>query len=120
MRPFKTGQVWARNVTEEFYQQGDREKREGLPVSMFCDREKGNLAASQVGFISSIVKPYIDMLIDVFPKLYSLSENVNRALLEWGKLKDLSSVSYTHLTLPTILLVQISVVAVSLKKKKKN
>eukprot|EP00831_Metopus_contortus_P062521 TRINITY_DN5466_c0_g1_i12.p1 TRINITY_DN5466_c0_g1~~TRINITY_DN5466_c0_g1_i12.p1 ORF type:complete len:151 (+),score=50.01 TRINITY_DN5466_c0_g1_i12:80-532(+) len=29
-------------------------------------------------------------------------------------------VSYTHLTLPTILLVQISVVAVSLKKKKKK
>eukprot|EP00831_Metopus_contortus_P005271 TRINITY_DN11987_c0_g1_i1.p1 TRINITY_DN11987_c0_g1~~TRINITY_DN11987_c0_g1_i1.p1 ORF type:complete len:134 (+),score=45.98 TRINITY_DN11987_c0_g1_i1:58-459(+) len=29
-------------------------------------------------------------------------------------------VSYTHLTLPTILLVQISVVAGSLKKKKKN
>eukprot|EP00831_Metopus_contortus_P000238 TRINITY_DN10090_c0_g1_i2.p1 TRINITY_DN10090_c0_g1~~TRINITY_DN10090_c0_g1_i2.p1 ORF type:complete len:101 (+),score=16.43 TRINITY_DN10090_c0_g1_i2:313-615(+) len=29
-------------------------------------------------------------------------------------------VSYTHLTLPTILLVQISVVAVSLKKKKKR
>eukprot|EP00831_Metopus_contortus_P031337 TRINITY_DN25586_c0_g1_i1.p1 TRINITY_DN25586_c0_g1~~TRINITY_DN25586_c0_g1_i1.p1 ORF type:complete len:146 (-),score=33.69 TRINITY_DN25586_c0_g1_i1:70-507(-) len=40
------------------------------------------------------------------------------------KLSDLISqtekipVSYTHLTLPTILLVQISVVAVSLKKKK--
>eukprot|EP00831_Metopus_contortus_P033432 TRINITY_DN267_c0_g1_i2.p1 TRINITY_DN267_c0_g1~~TRINITY_DN267_c0_g1_i2.p1 ORF type:complete len:440 (+),score=134.30 TRINITY_DN267_c0_g1_i2:1003-2322(+) len=30
------------------------------------------------------------------------------------------AVSYTHLTLPTILLVQISVVAVSLKKKKKQ
>eukprot|EP00831_Metopus_contortus_P042030 TRINITY_DN33119_c0_g1_i1.p1 TRINITY_DN33119_c0_g1~~TRINITY_DN33119_c0_g1_i1.p1 ORF type:complete len:109 (+),score=14.25 TRINITY_DN33119_c0_g1_i1:179-505(+) len=29
-------------------------------------------------------------------------------------------VSYTHLTLPTILLVQISVVAVSLKKKHTN
>eukprot|EP00831_Metopus_contortus_P026875 TRINITY_DN22747_c0_g1_i3.p3 TRINITY_DN22747_c0_g1~~TRINITY_DN22747_c0_g1_i3.p3 ORF type:complete len:104 (-),score=39.16 TRINITY_DN22747_c0_g1_i3:54-365(-) len=29
-------------------------------------------------------------------------------------------VSYTHLTLPTILLVQISVVAVSLKKKKES
>eukprot|EP00825_Cyclidium_porcatum_P044321 TRINITY_DN6480_c0_g1_i2.p2 TRINITY_DN6480_c0_g1~~TRINITY_DN6480_c0_g1_i2.p2 ORF type:complete len:100 (-),score=29.83 TRINITY_DN6480_c0_g1_i2:123-422(-) len=29
-------------------------------------------------------------------------------------------VSYTHLTLPTICSVQISVVAVSLKKKKKN
>eukprot|EP00831_Metopus_contortus_P034822 TRINITY_DN27733_c0_g1_i2.p1 TRINITY_DN27733_c0_g1~~TRINITY_DN27733_c0_g1_i2.p1 ORF type:complete len:106 (-),score=30.53 TRINITY_DN27733_c0_g1_i2:73-354(-) len=31
---------------------------------------------------------------------------------------DNRAVSYTHLTLPTILLVQISVVAVSLKKKK--
>eukprot|EP00831_Metopus_contortus_P084793 TRINITY_DN9711_c0_g1_i1.p1 TRINITY_DN9711_c0_g1~~TRINITY_DN9711_c0_g1_i1.p1 ORF type:complete len:166 (-),score=35.98 TRINITY_DN9711_c0_g1_i1:58-555(-) len=34
--------------------------------------------------------------------------------------KGPSAVSYTHLTLPTILLVQISVVAVSLKKKKKK
>eukprot|EP00825_Cyclidium_porcatum_P044660 TRINITY_DN6609_c0_g2_i3.p3 TRINITY_DN6609_c0_g2~~TRINITY_DN6609_c0_g2_i3.p3 ORF type:complete len:129 (-),score=28.71 TRINITY_DN6609_c0_g2_i3:35-421(-) len=32
----------------------------------------------------------------------------------------LKSVSYTHLTLPTICSVQISVVAVSLKKKKKQ
>eukprot|EP00831_Metopus_contortus_P019666 TRINITY_DN18555_c0_g1_i2.p1 TRINITY_DN18555_c0_g1~~TRINITY_DN18555_c0_g1_i2.p1 ORF type:complete len:393 (+),score=91.23 TRINITY_DN18555_c0_g1_i2:181-1359(+) len=34
--------------------------------------------------------------------------------------EDKKTVSYTHLTLPTILLVQISVVAVSLKKKKKQ
>eukprot|EP00831_Metopus_contortus_P045383 TRINITY_DN36366_c0_g1_i4.p2 TRINITY_DN36366_c0_g1~~TRINITY_DN36366_c0_g1_i4.p2 ORF type:complete len:167 (-),score=33.95 TRINITY_DN36366_c0_g1_i4:34-534(-) len=31
--------------------------------------------------------------------------------------EDIKAVSYTHLTLPTILLVQISVVAVSFKKK---
>eukprot|EP00825_Cyclidium_porcatum_P005113 TRINITY_DN12447_c0_g1_i1.p1 TRINITY_DN12447_c0_g1~~TRINITY_DN12447_c0_g1_i1.p1 ORF type:complete len:272 (-),score=41.27 TRINITY_DN12447_c0_g1_i1:13-828(-) len=35
------------------------------------------------------------------------------------KTKDIIAVSYTHLTLPTICSVQISVVAVSLKKKKK-
>eukprot|EP00831_Metopus_contortus_P079654 TRINITY_DN7974_c0_g2_i1.p1 TRINITY_DN7974_c0_g2~~TRINITY_DN7974_c0_g2_i1.p1 ORF type:complete len:445 (+),score=83.23 TRINITY_DN7974_c0_g2_i1:178-1512(+) len=34
--------------------------------------------------------------------------------------KIMTAVSYTHLTLPTILLVQISVVAVSLKKKTKQ
>eukprot|EP00831_Metopus_contortus_P051426 TRINITY_DN4316_c0_g1_i1.p6 TRINITY_DN4316_c0_g1~~TRINITY_DN4316_c0_g1_i1.p6 ORF type:complete len:119 (+),score=26.43 TRINITY_DN4316_c0_g1_i1:198-554(+) len=34
------------------------------------------------------------------------------------KPNEVKPVSYTHLTLPTILLVQISVVAVSLKKKK--
>eukprot|EP00831_Metopus_contortus_P050084 TRINITY_DN41_c0_g1_i10.p1 TRINITY_DN41_c0_g1~~TRINITY_DN41_c0_g1_i10.p1 ORF type:complete len:417 (-),score=90.89 TRINITY_DN41_c0_g1_i10:9-1259(-) len=40
------------------------------------------------------------------------------ALFSWNKSQR--PVSYTHLTLPTILLVQISVVAVSLKKKKKQ
>eukprot|EP00831_Metopus_contortus_P034266 TRINITY_DN27335_c0_g1_i4.p2 TRINITY_DN27335_c0_g1~~TRINITY_DN27335_c0_g1_i4.p2 ORF type:complete len:219 (-),score=44.61 TRINITY_DN27335_c0_g1_i4:44-700(-) len=37
-----------------------------------------------------------------------------------SEIKNIKAVSYTHLTLPTILLVQISVVAVSLKKKKKT
>eukprot|EP00825_Cyclidium_porcatum_P009825 TRINITY_DN15025_c0_g1_i1.p4 TRINITY_DN15025_c0_g1~~TRINITY_DN15025_c0_g1_i1.p4 ORF type:complete len:123 (-),score=18.94 TRINITY_DN15025_c0_g1_i1:38-406(-) len=37
-----------------------------------------------------------------------------------GQLLTLKAVSYTHLTLPTICSVQISVVAVSLKKKKKR
>eukprot|EP00831_Metopus_contortus_P052577 TRINITY_DN44136_c0_g1_i1.p1 TRINITY_DN44136_c0_g1~~TRINITY_DN44136_c0_g1_i1.p1 ORF type:complete len:146 (-),score=7.68 TRINITY_DN44136_c0_g1_i1:26-442(-) len=39
-------------------------------------------------------------------------------VISWcSQFKRLNTVSYTHLTLPTILLVQISVVAVSLKKK---
>eukprot|EP00831_Metopus_contortus_P034380 TRINITY_DN27418_c0_g1_i2.p1 TRINITY_DN27418_c0_g1~~TRINITY_DN27418_c0_g1_i2.p1 ORF type:complete len:161 (-),score=47.81 TRINITY_DN27418_c0_g1_i2:83-565(-) len=46
-----------------------------------------------------------------------LHKNLHSHKLE---LDTLNSVSYTHLTLPTILLVQISVVAVSLKKKTKK
>eukprot|EP00831_Metopus_contortus_P052425 TRINITY_DN44006_c0_g1_i2.p3 TRINITY_DN44006_c0_g1~~TRINITY_DN44006_c0_g1_i2.p3 ORF type:complete len:128 (-),score=21.70 TRINITY_DN44006_c0_g1_i2:43-426(-) len=46
-----------------------------------------------------------------YEKLY------NKIFSKW--LPDSEPVSYTHLTLPTILLVQISVVAVSLKKKQK-
>eukprot|EP00825_Cyclidium_porcatum_P046350 TRINITY_DN7262_c0_g1_i2.p1 TRINITY_DN7262_c0_g1~~TRINITY_DN7262_c0_g1_i2.p1 ORF type:complete len:117 (-),score=26.45 TRINITY_DN7262_c0_g1_i2:68-418(-) len=46
-----------------------------------------------------------------------LSKNgFNRPVLQHGP----RTVSYTHLTLPTICSVQISVVAVSLKKKKKK
>eukprot|EP00831_Metopus_contortus_P010974 TRINITY_DN14318_c0_g1_i1.p4 TRINITY_DN14318_c0_g1~~TRINITY_DN14318_c0_g1_i1.p4 ORF type:complete len:105 (+),score=27.23 TRINITY_DN14318_c0_g1_i1:157-471(+) len=41
----------------------------------------------------------------------------NYSLLKNPRLESLDPVSYTHLTLPTILLVQISVVAASLKKK---
>eukprot|EP00831_Metopus_contortus_P059848 TRINITY_DN51815_c0_g1_i2.p2 TRINITY_DN51815_c0_g1~~TRINITY_DN51815_c0_g1_i2.p2 ORF type:complete len:134 (+),score=41.03 TRINITY_DN51815_c0_g1_i2:67-468(+) len=48
--------------------------------------------------------------------------NLSAVILEdkMGYQVDMKPVSYTHLTLPTILLVQISVVAVSLKKKKQT
>ena len=45
---------WCRLVIDEFYAQGDLEKEKGIPVSMFCDRENGNIGKSQAGFIKSI------------------------------------------------------------------
>ena len=38
---------WTYLVCEEFFQQGDLEKKLGLPVSMFCDR--GNTNIPKVG-----------------------------------------------------------------------
>lgn len=35
---------WTLLVCEEFFQQGDMEKKLGLPVSMFCDRENTDIA----------------------------------------------------------------------------
>eukprot|EP00831_Metopus_contortus_P054703 TRINITY_DN4607_c0_g1_i11.p3 TRINITY_DN4607_c0_g1~~TRINITY_DN4607_c0_g1_i11.p3 ORF type:complete len:131 (-),score=24.54 TRINITY_DN4607_c0_g1_i11:6-398(-) len=46
-------------------------------------------------------------------------EAIRKYKSEYAERRQIA-VSYTHLTLPTILLVQISVVAVSLKKKKKT
>jgi hypothetical protein len=46
---------WSLLIVEEFYNQGDTEKEEGLPVSMFCDREKTDLSGSQSGFITNLV-----------------------------------------------------------------
>jgi cAMP-specific phosphodiesterase 4 len=41
-------------VIDEFYAQGDLEKEKGIPVSMFCDRENGNIGKSQAGFIRNV------------------------------------------------------------------
>jgi 3',5'-cyclic-nucleotide phosphodiesterase len=46
---------WCFLVIEEFFAQGDEEKKRGLPVSMYCDRETTNIAKSQAGFIKTIV-----------------------------------------------------------------
>ena len=46
---------WCCLVIEEFFSQGDEEKKQGLPVSMYCDRDTTNIAKSQAGFIKNIV-----------------------------------------------------------------
>lgn len=48
---------WSMKVVEEFFHQGDLELDQGLPISMFCDRQKADLPAIQSDFISNIVKP---------------------------------------------------------------
>eukprot|EP00831_Metopus_contortus_P019625 TRINITY_DN18534_c0_g2_i1.p1 TRINITY_DN18534_c0_g2~~TRINITY_DN18534_c0_g2_i1.p1 ORF type:complete len:207 (+),score=44.52 TRINITY_DN18534_c0_g2_i1:98-718(+) len=53
-------------------------------------------------------------------KAFNIDQLMKKISKKEDKLDLLRAVSYTHLTLPTILLVQISVVAVSLKKKKKT
>jgi hypothetical protein len=39
---------WVQNLEEEFFQQGDAEKRHDLPVSALFDREKPGITKSQV------------------------------------------------------------------------
>eukprot|EP00494_Astrolonche_serrata_P015487 UN15638 len=45
---------------EEFWRQGDTEKKKKLPVSALCDREKTSVASSQVAFIKFIVCPWFE------------------------------------------------------------
>jgi hypothetical protein len=46
-RPYPLSRRWSVLVTDEFFAQGDRERRLGLPVSPMCAREATPLAASQ-------------------------------------------------------------------------
>ena len=53
---------WCGLVVQEFYDQGDLEKKLGLPVSMYCDRETTEIGKSQSGFIKNIVFPLFSTL----------------------------------------------------------
>eukprot|EP00825_Cyclidium_porcatum_P047351 TRINITY_DN7684_c0_g2_i2.p1 TRINITY_DN7684_c0_g2~~TRINITY_DN7684_c0_g2_i2.p1 ORF type:complete len:151 (-),score=45.82 TRINITY_DN7684_c0_g2_i2:41-493(-) len=85
--------------------QGDGSKKnsvtfskDGKYIVIGCDNGK-------IKVMNTETKKYVKTLV-------GHSESVNSVTI--------SSVSYTHLTLPTICSVQISVVAVSLKQKKKQ
>uniref|UniRef100_A0A1I8HXE3 Phosphodiesterase n=1 Tax=Macrostomum lignano TaxID=282301 RepID=A0A1I8HXE3_9PLAT len=56
-KPLPLSTHWVTRVMEEFFNQGDREKALGLPVSPMCCRETANVEKSQVSFIDFIVHP---------------------------------------------------------------
>ena len=65
---------WTDLVCEEFFNQGDKEKSLGQPVSMYCDRETTDVPKSQAGFIKNICLPLYDAWLSF---LGSPEANVN-------------------------------------------
>lgn len=57
LREFEVSTKWADLLFEEFFNQGDMEKAQGLEVSMLCDRDTTNIAGGQAGFIQYVVMP---------------------------------------------------------------
>ncbi|KAH9264150.1 hypothetical protein BASA83_012408 [Batrachochytrium salamandrivorans] len=76
----------ARLISEEFYLQGDMEKKLSLPVSPYMDRENVNIPSSQVGFIDYVVMPLFDAL-DKFQPIPSILNRLQRNREYWAHLK---------------------------------
>ena len=51
-------------MLDEFFQQGDLEAAQGLPVSPLMDRSTTSLAISQINFIEFVVAP---LFLQVLP-----------------------------------------------------
>jgi len=56
-RPWSTCKVWSRRVCDEFFQQGDYERKLDLPITNLCDRFKNSVTKIQTGFIDFVVEP---------------------------------------------------------------
>ena len=73
-KPFNIYLKWAKLVVEEFCQQGDKEKELGLVCT--CDRNKVQLNKNQIGFIDYVVEGFNSNLIQVFPSLKFLHDQL--------------------------------------------
>ncbi|XP_071397870.1 high affinity 3',5'-cyclic-AMP phosphodiesterase 7A-like isoform X2 [Centroberyx affinis] len=56
-RPWELSKLWSEKVTEEFFQQGDIEKKHKLEVSPLCDRAINTVGNIQIGFMTYVVEP---------------------------------------------------------------
>ena len=66
---------WAKLILEEFFSQGDKEKKIGIKCSY--DRDKVSIYQNQLDFMNFIVLPFFSLVTKVFPKLDFLLVNLN-------------------------------------------
>ena len=80
--------AWTDRCLQEFFIQGDLEKNKGLPVSVNCDRDSTPVAASQIGFIRSVILPSYQALAMVLPHAQTYVQQVHSNLEYWEQRKE--------------------------------
>ena len=80
---FDLSYKWTNCIMEEFWNQGDLEKKLGVPVSFLCDRNTAEVPRNQVVFIKSILCPNFDVLIELFPSLIHFKANLENNVSSW-------------------------------------
>ena len=85
---FKISLKWVKLLSEEFWLQGDKERKMNLNISFLCDRDTTIVPKSQVGFIGGFIIPTYNFLVIMFPNLSYTIENAKDNLNKWQKLAD--------------------------------
>jgi 3'5'-cyclic nucleotide phosphodiesterase len=63
----------------EFFSQGDKERKHGLPVTPILNRSTGHLASSQLAFITYVTKPMMESLAPVLPVFVKMAQRFMEA-----------------------------------------
>ena len=87
-KKFKISLKWVELLSNEFWLQGDKERKMNLNISFLCDRDTTNVPKSQVGFIGGFIIPTYNYLVVMFPTLSYTIENAKNNLNRWQKLAD--------------------------------
>eukprot|EP00026_Physarum_polycephalum_P005836 Phypoly_transcript_05875.p1 GENE.Phypoly_transcript_05875~~Phypoly_transcript_05875.p1 ORF type:complete len:613 (+),score=110.74 Phypoly_transcript_05875:46-1839(+) len=74
---------WASRVMEEFWCQGDQERKLGIPISAFMDRTQPDVPKCQSGFIQFIALPFYTAMVEQFPKMAICVDNMKANLEYW-------------------------------------
>ena len=92
-KPHQLANEWTDRCLDEFFEQGDEEKRLCLPISPLCDRETTKRADSQIGFIKFVVAPTYEILGKVFPQIqHNILPLLNANLEYWKQQKEKEAV----------------------------
>eukprot|EP00956_Cyclotella_meneghiniana_P026177 scaffold55937_cov64-Cyclotella_meneghiniana.AAC.1 len=81
--------LWTDRCLDEFFEQGDKERNMGVPISPNCDRNIVKRPDSQIGFIKFVVKPAYEVLGDILPAVKeSILPIIDNNLQYWEEQKQ--------------------------------
>jgi len=82
-KPLAIAHHWAERIVEEFFAQGDRERKLGIPISPLCDRVKSDMEVGQSGFIRFVVLPSYKLWVQLIPEFEPIITNLEDNLAFW-------------------------------------
>lgn len=86
VKSFEITEQWTSLLMKEFWSQGDLEKANNLPVSFNCERVNANVPKSQIGFLTGIIIPTFQLVVQMFPQVEYLVENAKSNVEKWNSL----------------------------------
>ncbi|RKO95547.1 HD-domain/PDEase-like protein [Caulochytrium protostelioides] len=78
--------TWTNWCMEEFFLQGDQEKKRGMTVSMFMNRDNTDIPKCQIGFIDYIVTPLYEAWYAYLKEdMQAMMDNIDTNRQHWKK-----------------------------------
>lgn len=86
IRPLPLATYWSDMIQEENFLQGEHERRLGLPISPFMDRENPLREKMGVSFLDYIVMPLFSAVAKVLPSIGAFHEQLTSMRSYWATL----------------------------------
>merc|ERR1712070_212211 len=79
---------WVKRLEQEFFAQGDQEKKLGMPeVSFLMDSDKPGVSETQVGFFNFVALPLFRTLAAAFPNASPMNDAVEANFEKWSNIQ---------------------------------
>jgi hypothetical protein len=85
-KPWHLSKQWSDLVVTEFFNQGDLEKAEQLPVSQGCDRETASQDEISLNFADFIVAPFFIALSKALPGFRAICQHIADNRMKWHEI----------------------------------
>ncbi|XP_058446873.1 cGMP-dependent 3',5'-cyclic phosphodiesterase-like [Malaya genurostris] len=93
IKSWQTVQHVAHLVYAEFFAEGDLERQMGLRPDTMMDRKKACIPVLQIEFLTTIIRPTFEMLVQIFPETDSFLATIDSNREHWEHQKENASCS---------------------------